>query len=264
MVNYNQSISSSYLQAPNDEDQVFFLYTQLMNLPFSKLEAIMQIERSLYQELNANPQDRLAIIGLLQAQIMLGNREKAQSFAYHLWEKGAELTPTEELLYINSLINLGLLEMASQLLKPRFENLSRNIKKFFPVMVKFATMTGNINLLDLLLMNPQAPYQDVEYNNIITSYKNYNYIDHYKNVIKIIQDVLRDKLCACEYDISDSIIAELEIYLYIAQDKNELEEIETILQEKITSYYQTVAIEKISNFTWKLFPISQHPIMGLN
>ena len=61
----------------NQEDQVLFLYTQLMNLPFSETETIMQIEQSLYQEHNANPQDRLAIIGLLQAEIMLGNRKKA-------------------------------------------------------------------------------------------------------------------------------------------------------------------------------------------
>ena len=162
MPNYNQSISASYLTAPEGEDQVFFLYAQLMNLPFSKIETVMQIERSLYQELNANPQDRLAVIGLLQVQIMLGNHEKAQAFAYHLWDIGAKLSLTEEFLYINRLINLGLLDMASQLLRPRFENLSQNIKKFFPVMLKFATMTGNINTLERLLQNPQVPYQDHE------------------------------------------------------------------------------------------------------
>ena len=115
----------------NQEDQVLFLYTQLMNLPFSETETIMQIEQSLYQEHNANPQDRLAIIGLLQAEIMLGNRKKAQSFAYLLWDMGEGISLAEELLYINNLIDLGLLDMASELLKPRFENLSQNIENFF-------------------------------------------------------------------------------------------------------------------------------------
>ena len=264
MPNYNQSISASYLTAPEGEDQVFFLYTQLMNLPFSKIETVMQIERSLYQELNANPQDRLAVIGLLQVQIMLGNHEKAQAFAYRLWDIGAKLSLTEEFLYINSLINLGLLDMASQLLRPRFENLSQNIKKFFPVMLKFATMTGNINTLERLLQNPQAPYQDNEYKQIITRYKNYNYGEHFKNVMKIIHEELKDQLCACKYDIRDSVLADLEIYLYLGQSANELEEISQILREKIEAYCEAAGIEKVSNLNWQLRPVSKHQAMGLN
>ena len=264
MPDFNQAISSTYLQAPEGEDQVFFLYTQLMNLPFSKLETIIQIERSLYQELNANPQDSLAIMGLMQAQIMLGNQEKAQSFAYHLWEMGKNLGPTEEMLYVNSLINIGLLNMAAELLKPRFENMSQNIKKFFPVMVKFATMTGNIYLLERTLSNPQAPYHDEAYIQIISRYKNYNYADHFKNIMKIIQEELANKICACEYDIFGQVMSTLEIYLYIAQEQNELQEIREALQEKIRAYYQSVGIEKLSSFNWYIRPVSEHPIMGLN
>lgn len=264
MPDYNQSISASYLTAPEGEDQVFFLYTQLMNLPFSKIETVLQIERSLYLELNQNPQDRLAILGLMQVQIMLGNHNKAKSFAYNLWDKGAGLTPTEEFLYINALINIGLLDMASEFLKPRLENLSINIQKFFPVMVKFATMTGNVYLLEHLLMNPQAPYQDEAYKQLITRYKNYNYVDHFKNVMKIIHDALKDKLCACEYDISDSVLADLEIYLYVEPNSNEQEEIQTSLDEKIKAYYQSVGIEKISNFRGQIRSVLQHPAMGLN
>ena len=81
MSDFEQDISENDSSVAK-EDQVFFLYTQLMDLPFSQIENIIQLEHSLYLEHNANPQDRLAIIGLLQAQIMLGNYEKASRLQY--------------------------------------------------------------------------------------------------------------------------------------------------------------------------------------
>lgn len=260
MSNYEPEIIQNKTAINEVEDQVLFLYTQLMDIPFSNIETIIRLEHSLYIEHNNNPQDKLAIIGLLQAQIMLGNKEKAQSFAYNLWDEGAKLKPTEELLYINNLIDLGLSDMAGELLKPLLENLSQNIKKFFPVMVKFSIMTGNVYLFERLLMNPQAPYQDIDYNQIIALYKKDNNSEHFKNVMKIIQNELKNNLCACEYELSE----ELEIYLYLGQDKSEIEETEKQLQEKLASYYQSVGIDELPNFSWSLQPVSQHPAMGLD
>ena len=75
---------------------------------------------------------------------------------------------------------------------------------------------------------------------------------------------LKDQLCACEYDISDSVLADLEIYLYLGQSANELEEISQILREKIEAYYEAAGIEKVSNLNWQLRPVSKHQAMGLN
>lgn len=260
MFSNNQIDENKY----KEEDQVLFLYTQLMNMPFTQIENISQIERSFYQELSINPNDRLAFIGLMQVQIMLGNHKKAQSFAYHIWDMGEQMGPTEEFLYINNLIDLGLLEMASMLLKPRFENLSQDIYKFFPIMVKFSTMTGNIYLLDRLLSNPNAPYFDEDYMKLVNYYKNYHYADYLKNIMKIIQETVSGVLCSCEYDISAGFVKNLEIYLYLSADKNGIEEIQEKIKEKIKAYYQSVHIEKIPNFEWIIHPISQHPEMGLN
>lgn len=246
-----------------DDDQVFFLYTQLMEIPFSQVESIIQIERSLYQELNQNPQDRLALIGLLQAEQMLGNYEKAKSFAYKIWDLGEGLSITEEFLYTNSLINIGLLEMAAALLKPKFENLSQYIKKYYPVMLKYSTMTGNVSLLERLLLNPQVPYQDEEYKKIVKQYQNYNYSEHFKSVMQVIQESVIHKLCACEYDIKNDIMPELEIYLYLSGEMSTIEEIKQNISQKLENLYQTRGIEKLSNFRWQLYPISKHQPMGL-
>lgn len=263
MSDFEQDISENASSVAK-EDQAFFLYTQLMNLPFSQIENIIQLEHSLYLEHNANPQDRLVIIGLLQAQIMLGNYEKAISFAYLLWDKGDGLTPTEEMLYINSLINLGLFDMAAQLLKPHMENLSQDIKKFFAVMVKFSTMTGNIYALENLLMNPQAPYQDIEYAQLLSTIKEDNNVEHLKNILKIIFSGLKNLLCACEYDITISDVENLELYLYLGQDSAEIKETQKTIQEKIYSYLQVFEMTKLPRFNWHLKPISQHSAMGLD
>ena len=264
MVNYNQSISASYLQAPDDGDQVLFLYTQLMNLPFVKQDAVIQIERSLYEEYNAAPQDKLAVIALMQAQIMQGNHDKAKAFAYKLWDMGQNLSRAEKFLYINSLLNLGLLEMASILLKPHLENLTADIKKYFPVMLKFATMSGNTYLLERIIKHPDVPYDETAYANILQRYKNYKYVEHFKNVQKTIHEEIKDRLCVYDYDIVSTITEEIEIYLYLSVDKGEIEEVANGLRNKLQQYYQKVGLEKLSNFNWTILPITEHEAMGLN
>lgn len=261
---YTRAVSSSYLEAPDDGDQIIFLYTQLMNLPFNKIDSIMQIERSLYKEYNVNPQDRLIIIALLQAQIMQGNFDKAKAFAYQLWDMGQQMNRAEKYLYLNSLLNIGLLEMAAGLLKPHFENLSEDIIKYYPMMLKFATMTGNVNLLDRLITHPNMPYNEDLYKKILQRYKNYNYSEHFKNIQRIILEQVKGKLCVYDYDIVGPVMEELQIYLYISSDKNEIEELNNSINTKLQEYYQKVGIERLSSFSLSLFPVFEHKAMGLD
>lgn len=260
MSEFNQDIILDNPIDKTNDNQVLFLYTQLLNLPFSNIETIIRLERSLYIEHNNNPHDKLAVMGLLQAQIMLGNKEKAQSFAYLLWDEGAMLDATEESFYINNLIDLGLLDMAGEILKPRLENLSQNIKNFFPVMVKFSIMTGNMYLLERLLMNPQVPYQNMDFKQLIAQYKSDKKFEYLKNVMKIMQNELKNNLCSCECNLAET----LEIYMYLRQDKSEIEETEKQLQERLNFYYQSIGIDEIPNFSWSLQPIWQHPAMELD
>lgn len=246
-----------------EDDQILFLYNQLMNLPFNQKETIFLIEKSLYQEINENSTDNLALIALMQAQTMLGNYDKAKAFAYKLWDKGSKMIRAERYLYINNLLNLGLLDMSSSLLKPYFDNLSEEIKKYYPIMLKFATMRGNVYLLERLVNNPQAPKEDL-YKRLITIYKNYNYADHFKNVQKIILQELNEKLCVYDYELESFPFPELKSFLYVSAAGNELEELENSLKEKLQEYYTKMQIEKLSNFSWEIHPVFKHKALGLS
>lgn len=248
-----------------DDDQVFFLYDQLMNQPYGNVDVVVRIEKSLYAEMAKDPEDNLAMLAFLQAETMLGNRAKAKALAYKIWEVGSQLDETEEYIYINNLLNLGFLEMASVLLKPKFEALTANIEFFYPLLLKLSTMTGNVYLLERLISHPNAPEVDDIYMSVINRYKNYNYVEHFKNVQKLIAESVKDILCTYDYDvINNSLSDEIEIQLFAAGDENTLKQARQILQEKLQTYYQSVNIDRLACFSWEIFPISSHSDAGLS
>lgn len=264
-VNYNTAVSASLLHNDNkNDDQVLFLYSQLMNLPFSKVDTISLIEKSLYTELSKNPQDTLALIALMQVQTSLGNREKAKALAYKIWEVGSKLLKEEDYVYINNLLNLGLLEMASTLLKPRFENLSSQIEFYYPMLLKLSTMTGSCQLVERLVTHPNAPEKDDLYQKIISRYKSYNYADHFKNVQRIIIETVKDRLCVYDYDILGPVMEEIEITMYLTGEPSELQNTREELEEKLAEYYKSANIEKLSSFSWRIKSVSSHPAIGFD
>lgn len=262
---YNSAVSAAILHGNNkNDDQVLFLYSQLMNLPFSKTDTISLIEKSLYTELSKNPNDTLALIALMQAQTSLGNHEKAKALAYKVWEVGNKLLKEEDYIYINNLLNIGLLEMASALLKPRFENLSSQIEFYYPMLLKLSTMAGSSQLIERLATHPNAPEKDDLYLKIISRYKNYNYTEHFKNVQKIILETVKERLCVYDYDILGPIMEEIEITMYLTGDSSELQNTRGELEEKLDDYYKSANIEKLSSFSWRIKSVSSHPAIGFD
>lgn len=258
------SYNNSTPEDDEDDDQVLFLYTQLMNTPFTRIDIITDIEKSLYTSLAADPEDTLALIAFLQSQTMLGNYSKAKALAYKLWELGSELGQMEEYLYINNLLNLGLLEMASVLLKPKFETLTTSIEFYYPLLLKLSTMTGNSYLLERLISHPNAPEKDDDYMKIISRYKSYNYVDHFKNIQRIIIENTKDALCTYDYDVTGGVMQEVEIILYLNGDNNSRQKIEEQINDKLQEYYTSANIEKLSSFSWRIKPIGSHPAVGLD
>lgn len=262
MEEYNQAMSSSYLQN-DDDDQVLFLYKQLMNLPFNKVETIIQIERSLYEEAAENPEDELIYIALMQVNTMLGNYDKAKALAYKIWDMGIDLGRAERYLYINNLLNLGLLDMAATMLKPCFADFNKGMQEYFAVILKYATMTANAALLERIFTNPNCKNEEIYYN-LFKRYKNYNYLEHFKNIQKILLNNLQGKICVYDYEIIGDVLSTLEISLYVCIDSAEITEYEKKIADKIQEYYAQAGIEKMSSFIWKILPISAHNAMGLN
>lgn len=258
------AVEPSFAEEYDEDDQVLFLYSQLMNTPFNRTDIISGIERSIYTELSADPEDTLAMITFMQSQIMLGNHPKAKALAYKLWEVGGELEDIEEYIYINALLNLGLLEMASVLLKPKFETLTASIDYYYPLLLKLCTMTGNVYLLERLITHPNAPEDDNDYMQILTRYKNYNYADHFKNVQRIIMENVKESICVYDYDVTGGVMSEIVSEIYVGGDGAVLRQLESSLNEKLNEYYRSANIEKLSNYNWKLLPVSSHPVIGID
>lgn len=245
------------------DDQIMFLYLQLMNMPYSETDVIAETEQSLYTEMATTPDDTLGFIAFMQAETMLGNHDKAKALAYKIWEKGSQLLKMEEYLYINNLINIGLLDMASVLLKPKLENLMAHIEDYYPIMLKIAIMTGNIPLAERLISNPEAPEREDILQGIITYFKNENYVEKFKTVQKIILENTKDNLCSYEYDIITGEEDIITVSLYLNGDEVSLGRIYNEINDKLNIYYQGVRISRIPCFDWEILPIDNHLEEGL-
>lgn len=259
-----QTFASDFEEGNNEDDQVLFLYAQLMNTSFARTDIIAKIERSIYTELSKDTEDALAKITFLQTQIMQGNNPKAKAIAYKIWEVGGNLSEIEEYIYINALLNVGLLEMASVLLKPKFERLTDSIGYYYPLLLKLCTMTGNVYLLERLITHPNAPEDDTDYMQILTRYKNYNYTEHFKNVQRIIMENIKDCVCIYDYEVTEGIMGEISSEIYIGGDDTSIQQIKNNISEKLQAYYQKSNIDKLSSYSWELFPIKNHPIIGID
>lgn len=247
-----------------DDDQMIFLFMQLMKTGYGNINRILDVEKALYTEIASAPDDTLGQLALMQAQLMLGNHEKAKAIAYKLWDVGPKLAEIEEYIYINNLMNLGFVEMASVLLKPKFEALDEHIDFFYPLLLKFSTMTGNIALLERLITHPKAPEQDDAYLQIVNLYKNYKYAEHFKNVQKIVLDNTKEYLCTYDYDIPENQVqTEIKISIYLTGQMNEVKDMENTVNEKIREYYASAGISKLSSYSLNVLPISSHPSLDV-
>ncbi len=254
----------AFLEEDYDDDQMIFLFMQLMKTSYGNINRILDIEKSLYAETSAAPNDTLGQLALLQVQLMLGNHEKAKAIAYKLWEVGPRLSEIEEYIYVNNLMDLGFIEMASVLLKPKFEDLERYIDFFYPLLLKFSTITGNVSLLERLIQHPKAPEQDNAYLQIVNLYKNYKYVEHFKNIQKIVLDSSKDYLCTYDYDIpEDQVQVEIKVTLYLSGQMNEVKNIENNILEKIREYCASAEISKLSSYSLSVLPISSHPSLDV-
>lgn len=95
------------------------LLSELFRLNYEQQSRITAVEQKIYAALNKAPQQLEGLITLMFAHIMLGNRSKAKSMAHKIWEIGGSLAPFFEQVYIQNLLNLGLIDMAKILLSPR-------------------------------------------------------------------------------------------------------------------------------------------------
>lgn len=234
------------------------LMDELFAIDYGDSDATIVVEQKIYNALQQNPAQIEGLITLMLAQIMLGNRDKAKALANKIWEIGGELPRFFELIFVANLLNLGLLDMASVLLKPRFERLLENAGYFYPVMIKFALMTGNISLLQRLEAFPDSEDDRLLFE-LIDVYEEGKFTDQFKNIQKLVLENAGNFLCAYEYNLYDDRgFPEIEIELYVNLDSSSCDRLEKILLTKIDAFWRSTGNEPLNNYTVSVLNIKAH------
>lgn len=234
-----------------DENEEFYgIMKQMQDIPAADLGELKLLEQGTYNALNDSPNNVNGMIALLRLKLLQGQPDAAKALAYRIWETGGDLLPHVESLYIDCLLNLGLLEMAAQMIKPKFEEMTNSLADFYEVMVKFAIESGSINLLDKISTSPQKPVEAPIMYNFIEVENSMNYTAHFKNIQRLIVESSKNYLCVYDYAFyNDRGFPDLEIVLYFNADiydiRRRLNEIET----KINGYCASAGVQRLGNLT---------------
>lgn len=236
------------------------LLSELFRLNYEQQSRITAVEQKIYAALNKAPQQLEGLITLMFAHIMLGNSSKAKSMAHKIWEIGGSLAPFFEQVYIQNLLNLGLIDMAKILLSPRIEQLKDNIVFFYPSLVKYAVMTGDIPLLEQLGAFADVTAGDEVLYDFADLYESGNRREHFKNIQKLILEHSREYLSSYEYELYDDRgFPELQIVLYVNYDNQFCSKMQQNITAKINAFWRSCEQEPLNNLSVIVENIRLHP-----
>jgi len=235
------------------------ILNELFEIPFSQTNKIKEYEQKIYQNLQKSPGNIYGLITLLFVQFMQGYREDSKKTAYRIWEIGGSLPQLFEIVYIEVLLGLGLLDKATILLKPKFENLRENIDYFYPVLSKFAIITGSVSLLERMSSFPQIKENDSILFDFAEMYRAADCISQFKDLQKMVMENVGNMTCAYEYDLyDDREFPELEVVIYVTSDDASCLKIEAELSKKIDAYWLSCGKERLYNYGVSVRNIRHH------
>lgn len=232
------------------------LINELLECPFAQTAKILQAEQKLQL---LHEQQKTAIepaIGLMFVNIMRGNRAKALELGENIWSIGGNLSPFFELLYSDCLLNLGELAKAEILLNARFENLGSNLQNFYMVLVKYALLSGKLNLLSQIGEYPNLPGQENELFKFARNHAANFSLKDYRYVLKTILETVNDKLCAWEYILyADEGI---ELVFYTADDDQQAEALEEDILNQAENYFASLPQNNLQDLFIRVESIKNH------
>ena len=239
--------------------QIQNLYRQVKSLSCSNTTEILKTG-AMVDKMLMQYRDNVELLILQTHLEILNSREqRARAIASRVWELGGNISLVFEKMYLDDLINLGMLEMSMLLIKPHFENLEEDIEVFPLEMIKFALITGSIPLLKkIIAVAPAEPlYQAL--NQFADSYRLNNYEEHFKNIQRIVVETFGREICAYDYNIyTDRGFTDLEVLLYFSNYNMELKKYQTLLETKIDGYFLTSGVKRIYNLSFACRNIKDH------
>ena len=233
------------------------LLNELLETKFDNTSRIVKLEQEIYNYLGKYHGNIYGLIALMFAQFMQGKKEKSTSNT--IWEIGGELSPEFENVYIEILLGLGLLEKAAIMVKPKFENLKKYIEDFYPVLSKFAVMTGSTILIDKLSMFESDDDNDKKLFEFAAIFRDAGCSAQFKDLQKLVIENIADKMCAYEYELyNDRGFSELEVVVYTILDERSCAQKEEDIRKKIDAYWLSCGKERLYNYSVSISNIQQY------
>lgn len=236
------------------------VYQYLLSLDYTNAEGIMFLEQQLYGLLQQQPEDPDLLALLLHEQIMNNRGQRARSIAYKIWESGGTMKPEIEKMYVDDLMNLGLLDMAGAALAPAISELEKNVKNWADLLFKYALISGNMTLLERLLsyMPDRREYNILRDWVALSEYLHAS--PHIPNIMTRLTEKLQDSMLGFSYNLfSDREVPDIEFVFYVGSEIKNFDEIREMLNLQISSYCASRKIDDLLNLSTVVYPISRHP-----
>ena len=242
------------------KQQIDVLYNKVLKLSYKNTSAILQAVGEVERLSSQNRDNTELLILLTHLQIMNSQEQRARALANRVWELGGNINLLFEKMYLRDLLNLGMIDMAGILLRPRLENLSDNIAIFPLEMIVFALMIGNAQLLKNVVSENRTNPLCKALLHFADTYIRVGYEYHFANVQKIVLNNVSDMICGYDFDYyTDRGFTDVEIKLYFSNYDMNVKKYQMLIESKIQSYFSACAGKRIFNLSFVCLNIKDHP-----
>ena len=231
----------------------------LSTLSYSDKEQISAYERQVYELLRSSPQNLDGLVAFLRIQLMQGNHQKAKAIANRIWEIGGALNHESEKSYIDDLLNLGLIEMASVLLRPYFEKTDVYIGEYGHLFLKYAIAAGQLNVIEKIAVRLPSAGMRKALTDFAAVYRYLNYVDTFKSIQRTVLDNVRDTLCTYEFNLyTDRGFTDLEILLYTGNETIDCNRLQERLELQISAACTAKGNKRLNNLGFVVRPVNEY------
>ena len=242
------------------QQQTDAVYKKVFDLKYNNTSAILQTISEVDRLLQQYPNNTELLVLQTRLQIMNSQEQRARAIAAHTWEVGGNLRPKYEKMYVSDLINLAMVDMAQILLSPRLNNVEQGMN-FFPLeMIRFALMTGNLEVLSRIVQTNRDNQMIKALAQFVYTYERTDYARHFANIQKIALENVKQEICGYDFNCYVSRgFTDVEIIMYFSNYNFELQKYKESIERDINEYCTSAGIKRIYNLSFSCQNIKDCP-----
>ena len=244
------------------QGQIDALYSKIKTLRCNDTNAILRTTSEVEKLSSQNRNNTELLILMTRMQIFNSQEQRARAIANRVWQLGGNIRPQYEKMYLRDLINLGLVDMATVLLRPRFADLATNAKMFPLEMINYALMTGNAPLLKKISLTRTDNRLFAAMKQFADTYEYNRYDTHFANIQKIVLENVGNMICGYDFNyFTDRGFTDVEIVLYFSNYDFNINQYKMLINNKIDGYFLTTGAKRICNLNFVFRKIKDCPTL---